>query len=77
MSQEAGTTPEHRETVMAIEETLGHTYIKYKNHVDSYINFPKETRSDGLREAKVSAVLKLLQERCDALTVPKFERFKE
>ena len=45
MCQEAGLTPENLDSLSAAEETLGRTFVKYKGHVELYVNFLRGTRT--------------------------------
>ena len=89
MCQEAGTTPLQIETLLATEESLGLAYNKYTGHADAYISFLKETRTEESfedldvfnslnrpRVAKVTAVLKSLQDQQDISKRPKSVRSK-
>ena len=89
MCQEAGTTPEYTEALLATADSLDRNYAKYKGHVDDYITFLEGTRTEEssedldsfnalaeIREAKVNAVLKSLQDRQGALKRPKSVRSK-
>ena len=89
MCQEAGTIPENLDSLSDAEETLDRAFVKYKGHVEQYIDFLKGTRTQQsdhdldtfddlarLRHTKISAVLRSLQDRQEALKRPKSVRSK-